>query len=405
MKWKDKSIAKLILKKSNSYLKIAIVLFLLTLMLPVFFVIYMINEQNEQKNNYMDNENIHMIRLDGKILEGNYHLLTNQEEKKIRAILDDKGYQNGYESVSLFKLVGLSERDDDCGIEVFGISKEGAKWIVREKMEDNIFYMEDCNKQQIDVSVPIIKKVEDGVEVGECKQMNFSVSGSVKEESPLLLYMHKFSDLQQAYVSDDTFLEILKKMYKLDEKINSLYAKEIEENVIVEDVYIYVKDVYQIDKVADELKKNGYCATYTFEAFDSLSASLAKTNVLLAGLMILVLIISTVNLIVSFWSYLKLQQKDMGILLFYGYTKKRLYKIYCRNISRIFYSIGGVSIVLSTLIWIPLMKGDSNNILLFIMGAIAVITLAVRRIVFWGPLRKYLNRDFIYLIKKSKEFE
>lgn len=405
MKWKDKRIEKLVLKKSNSHLKISVILFLLTLMMPVFFIIYSMNEQKEKENNYTNNDNIHMIRLDGKVVDERYYPITNQESRKLETLLNDKGYCKKYDITTLFKIVGITDKETENGIEIYGISKKASNWIIEKELQDETVYMKECNGEQIELSVPVLTMVDGGIEVNECDNVELKWKIGVKEDSPLLLYIHEFTDLQQGYVTEDTFLELLRHMYKLDEKVISLYAEEIENIVAVESIYVYVKDVYQIDEIANILKENGYCITYTFEAFDSLSTSLLKSNIILLCLLILIFTISVVNLIFSFWSYLKVQQKDMGILLFYGYSKKRLYRIYSRNINRVFIMVGGSAMILSSGIWLMVMKDDSIRSLFIILGLTMFIVLVVSRIVLWGPLKKYLKKDLLKLIKQSKEFE
>lgn len=405
MKWKDKKISQLILKKSNSYLKLSIILFLLTLMMPIFFEIYMINEQKEQENNYKNNDNVHMIRLDGRLLDKQYYALTNQERNKLETILNKEGYRDDYSVTTLFKIIGTVDKENGNGIEVFGISKKAANWIVDNKLQDNTLYMKNCKEGEVELEVPVITMKEDGVEVNESVDLTLKLEGSVREDSPLLLYMHEFTDLPQAYVTEETCLELLKHMYKIDENINSLYSKEIEDITAIEEVYVYVKDIYQIDDIASVLEGNGYCITYTFEAFDSLSTTLLRSNLILSCLMVLILVISTVNLVFSFWSFLKVQQKDMGILLFFGYSKQRVYSIYRKNINRIFNSIGGIAMVLSTVVWLVFIKNSTINSLLWILLLIVSIVVIISRIVIWGPLRSYVNKDELHLIKKSKEFE
>lgn len=373
--------------------------------MPAFFAIYSMNEQKEKENNYTNNDNIHIIRLDGRVIDGRYYPITNQEPGKLEVLLNDKGYCEKYDITTLFKMVGITDKETENGIEVYGISKKASNWIAEQELQDDTIYMKECEEEQIELSVPVLTMVDGGIEVNECDNVKLKWKIGVKEDSPLLLYIHEFTDLQQGYVTEDTFLELLKHMYKLDMKDASLYAQEIENIAAVESIYVYVKEVYQIDELANILKENGYCITYTFEAFHSLSTSLLKSNIILLCLLILVFTISVVNLIFSFWSYLKVQQKDMGILIFYGYSKKRLYRIYSRNINRIFITVGASAMILSSGIWFLLMKEDSIRSLFIILGLILFIVLAVSRIVLWGPLKKYLNKDFLKLIKQSKEFE
>lgn len=405
MKWKDREISKLILKKSNSYLKISIILFLLTLMMPVFFGIYMINEKTEQENNYTYNDNVHMIRLDGRLDNKTYSTLTNQEGIRLEQILNQKGYQDCYTITPLFKIIGATDSEKGNAIEIFGISKNAAQWIVNSELKDDTMYMKSCKPGKININIPIIEMKDEGVEVNESVDLKLNLEDGVKEDSPLSLYVHEFSDLSQAYVTEETCLELLKQMYKLDDSISSLYANEIENILVVEEIYVYVKDVYKIDEIAKLLKDNGYCTTYTFEAFDSLSTSLLKANFILSCLMGLVLLISAVNLIFSFWSYLKVQQKDMGILMSYGYSKKRLYSIYRRNINRIFFRVGAVAMILSTILWLVFNHSWSFKSLIIILFIILAIILTVSRAVLLGPLRSYINKDRLNLIKQSKEFE
>lgn len=346
-----------------------------------------------------------MIRLDGRLENKAYKTLTNQEGNRLEQILNENGYQNCYTITPLFKLVGATDTEKGNGIEIFGVSKNAAQWIVNGELKDNTMYMKSYKSGNIDIEIPVIEMKDGGVEVNESVDFRLNLEDSVKEDSPLSLYVHEFSDLPQAYVTEETCLQLLKKMYKLDDAINSVYAKEVENVLVVEEIYVYVKNIYKIDEIAKLLKGNGYCTTYTFEAFDGLSSSLLKANLILTCLMGIVLFISAVNLVFSFWSYLKVQQKDMGILMSYGYSPKRLYAIYCKNINGIFYRVGAVAMTLSTVFWFAFNHSWSLQSLITILLTILAIILIVSRVVLWGPLRNYIKKDRLSLIKKSKEFE
>ena len=173
---------------------------------------------------------------------------------------------------------------------------------------------------------------------------------------------------------------------------------------LLESIRVYVDDLDNVKKYAKDLTSNGYEISYVLGAFEDLHHSLTKTYIIYGVLLILILIISAVNIIVSFKGYLASMQKDMGIFRHYGYSPNRVYNIYKRLITKPYIKIV-VSMTIYTLVLsIMLLQSHFGRVFFWaftmIMFFISIILNILLR-----SLHVLCRKDIIALLKQSKEVE
>lgn len=170
-------------------------------------------------------------------------------------------------------------------------------------------------------------------------------------------------------------------------------------------IYVYVDALSQVEGIAELVNDEGYNTNYTFKAFDNFDVSMKNTLVLSLTLGFLILMITAAHVILSFNSYLKVQQKDMGILKQLGYNPTTINQIYSRNINAIFF-FTAVGITLYIVVVSAIFIGENVYLFTFsIIVLVILILLAINRIIVLWILRQYSKKNILTLLKINKEFE
>ncbi len=110
----------------------------------------------------------------------------------------------------------------------------------------------------------------------------------------------------------------------------------------INNMYVYVDSIADVEKTARVLDSAGFNTNYTFQAFDNFDASIKNTIMITVALAAIILGITTVHVVLSFNSYLKIQQKDMGILRQKGHDSSAVFSIYEVSINSI---LGKIALV------------------------------------------------------------
>ncbi|MCL1879924.1 MAG: hypothetical protein FWF71_04810 [Actinomycetia bacterium] len=105
------------------------------------------------------------------------------------------------------------------------------------------------------------------------------------------------------------------------------------------------------------------------------------------------------------YRYLRVQQKDMGILKHYGYTARSVARIYSRNLNRMFAAMA-VLVALLVAVLGGIFLGPQNWAYWVMIAAAVLLPLAiVNRAVYLFMVRRYARMDILDLVKTNKEFE
>lgn len=404
MKSNNKKIENIIMKKTSTYLKNAILIFLITIASFIFGVLFFWNQMNENEKNFMENEKVHFIQITGRVEDKTYVTLTNKDINKISTI--EREVTNKFDEVVMYEFVGAVEELTEEPVKIVAIDKSNYKYLSKDEMKESVFYTnEPVEGTSYGLLCPKLESDDQGNIVSrENVEIQYDLKNVIKSEneSGILAIRNSMESLPMVFVTHESMLSILQKAGILDVSIDNIQQAA---NIGPKDIFIYVEDVYDIDKCASKLQDNGYMINYVFDNFDSFSDSLKKSTIFIIALVVMLLITSAFNVLLSFNNYLKVQQKDMGILKFFGYSEKQIYSMYKGNIRKIFVLCFGILAVYTILVlWAMDMINAILNIFTMIGlvgGILAIVYMLIVRLI----LKKLIEKDILFLIKYSKEFE
>lgn len=400
MKSDGKNISGIFIRKSNTYLKVALFIFICTLISMSTILILSVNQQSQDKKNYVNNHNVHTITVSSKLIGDNVVQDVSLEDiDKIQHILNKENIQDKEYRISpVFQIsAGVVDKHTEEGYVLLGIPEE-ATWLVGDrKLEGNSLYTKKISNSSTTLMVDVIEEVEGGIEAKEAKEI--SVKMKELRECVLTLYEEPHEGLRYAYINEKFFRNIY-------DTINSQSKlKSSNSQLPIEDLYLYVNNIYDIDHIAKILETNGYQVKYTLQAFNSLGRDLRLNNILLYCFVVVFFLITIIIVILSFHSYLKIQQKDIGILKSWGYENYTLEKIYGKNINSMFGKIFVVVCCYTAVLGGICLPRYGYKEILGIIGILGIVLLLINRYIIKIVLKKYITKDILTLVKVSKEFE
>lgn len=403
---KNDVISKLIAKKTGAYLRLSILLFLFSLILLSSSFIFIQHQYHQTESDFIQNKNTHLIEVTSSVDKNNptkVSPLLFKDEQNISKLISSK-IANGTLVYSEYAInFGIPDHKDKAYF-IRGIDESALKSLGLPVLVNNsAFSSPQIGEQNILLRYPIIQ-VEGG---------GFSSSQFVEAEMHLTPMTTKIPPLDALntspdtiFVNDSTFKNIIEKMYHIKW---DAFVKDYDTGTnfgiqAVNGIFVYVDKLSDVKGVAEMLENNGYSVRYTLSAFDDISKSITG-NYLVMGLMLLfIYIVTAVNVVISFHGYIMSMQKDMGILLHYGYSRHRVYHIYKRVILQPYTFVMAVLVAYTFILAIIFLKSMfmvtlfiTLAFLFLLVGSIAVILLYL--------LRRVIQKEILYLLKASKEME
>ncbi len=405
MKTSDgKYIAKLLNKKANSYLKISIATFSVCLCILITMIVLLCNQYIQIKKDFVDNKNTHIIEISSKrSKEKKIEYLKFSSEDEIKHILEEKFPNAQYKIYTEYQLnFGIPDPNGNCYY-IYGIEEEAAPLLGDCKLEKDTIYSYN-GAGNVELQVPKIKVKENGMESTETTSYLVESKGGVIKNNTLGLYE---DNTNSHFVGKKTYEKIVALAYDADWEE---FVKKYNENnpygiQAIRKIFIYSDIISDISPMARAINEEAYNTNYTFKAFDDFDKSIINTVVIISILIILIFTFTAIQLVISFKSYLRIQQKDMGILKQLKYTSKEIYDIYKININTIFYKLQGIAQLYILILGIIFIKPSNFQYVVMIMGIIGVILIGINKVVLKYILQKYCNKDILSLFKENKEFE
>lgn len=401
MKYNDRYTAKLILRKSGSYMKLSLLIFITMIALLCYSLLFYISYTEDNLKNYSENEIVHIISFEGKFENNTYRDLCAQDKEYIQSKMNE---QNVEGSVGFFySFVGAILNNEDM-ILIIGVDKDAEQFIVSSEMEDNIFYTNDINSDKIQLDIPSVDIDENGnVNIDSSEKITFPRENVINNRV-IDYFSHDYEELYKVYVTEDTFFRIINIAF--DNYVDYTSALDSDtQNIVVDSAYVTINDIYDIDNMAKCFTDIGYDITYTFSAFDAMGKSIRKNGILFFLMITVLLIVSSVNLILSLISYIDMSKKDMGILKFMGYSNSRIYIIYKRNVNSIFALLWGVAVVFICILTVVTICTNYLKVILYLSLGVTLLLVILNIIVSILYLKKVTNKNILYLIKETKQFE
>ncbi len=405
-----RQISKLILKKSSSYLKISIGLFILSLVLISTASVFFINQYLQLNKDFIRNDNTHMIEITSK-REGNTQIqfLTFQDEDKVKEAISKHLPNVKFQLYKLYQLsFGVQDENGNTYF-IYGLDEGAARLLGNCHLEVNTTCARKTIKQRSVLKIPVIDVQEGGFSSQQNVDFPVANQGGVFERNPFTLYEgdEVISDTGILYVGSHTFEKMIEIAFHVrwDEFVKKYDQDNPFDIQVLKNMYIYVDKITDVEAAARLLNDLGYNTRYTFKAFDNFTGSMKNTAILASLLALVILLITATHVILSFNSYLKVQQRDMGILKQYGYSNESVQEIYSYNINHIFFKVIAVIISYTILVGLLLVPLHSIGYLIFLVIFLLLILLLINRVIVHIILKKYTSKGIIELLKMNKEFE
>lgn len=294
---------------------------------------------------------------------------------------------------------------NDNHINIFAIDEHNSFFIGVQEMINDTAYFSKKQSDTIEFRINVIKEAEGGFSTDEIKSLILKSSFGVSEKTPVLSeLMPSMQGELNCFVNIETFKKITSVL--LGENVNNIEQKADESELItLSNIYVYVDDlrfVNDINSFLMDLNYHTYSPTNLFDNFNE-TISVAYSVFLLSALILL--FIATINIFLSFKSFYRVQQKDMGILRYMGFSSKRIYKMYCKNLRNKFLQIMFICSGITSLLGCFLFSFEQLKTVMWFIISLLVFLSIVYYIICKTILYRYITKDIIFLIRESKEFE
>lgn len=398
----NKWMSKIIKSKTTKSLTCASIIFKVTLVAVSIYLMFFVNEYNQMNKNFYNNKHTHIIEISKVNKDDTMQNLSIKDMEKVNKVLKESNCNKGVYVSNLYFIN-------------FGINASNNKTYYISALDDELYtklgldfknnilayHSEDSNKGMLCLQVPVIKEQFGGYSAVDYKNITLNVEKLNKEISEYLV-----PQKDTLYVSLTMYKNIVENMYDISydaflEKVNNGQDFGITD---VSKILIYVENIGKVKDVAKLLEDDGYILSYTLNAFDNIVQSLNTTKILGFLLIICFLVITVANMLFSSEMYLNNSQKDMGILLHYGYNKKDVVKMYSYNFKMMMINTFGIVIVALALSGVIFIK---SNLLqnIFIVIVITLLMLLAVYYLIRKKIQKRVNKNTLELLKFSKENE
>jgi len=398
-------VSKLILKKTSKFLKISISLFAFSLILITVFLDIFFNQYLQMKKDFVDNDNIHIIEISSFQVNKSFSRELNFDDKNvISKLITDYNKNIDFEVINEYQFNFGIENDSGDLFFLYGLDDFGAKFLNTDMLKDYYLYSSGLNADTTTLNIPIIQINEGGLSSNTVQPVQFHIDSNIPSITPLSIYE---TVLDQTYISFNTYKHLIELIYntKWDDFVSEYNTDNKFGIQAIYKIFVYVEDIKNVNTVAKILYENGYSTNYTFKSFDNFDQSIKNTILIAGALIALVFIIASIYIILSFNSYLRVQQKDMGILKHYGYTNQKIRRIYSHNINIIFAGMSVFMLIIIIGVTMLLINTQIIKYILIVSACVYLPMFFINRIISYSLLNTYVKKDIYTLLKASKEFE
>ncbi|SEB26029.1 MULTISPECIES: ABC transporter permease [unclassified Paenibacillus] len=400
-------IHKYIIKKSKkTYYRMVVIVSLIFIIISSYAFFYMFN-QLANKENFYNNTNAHLIRIEGKMSNNILGKLSSEDVEQTEYMLRDRGER--YKLSKIFKLSsGIMNASDNKGMILYGLDETFSNMLNQHfEMKDNVLYSE-TGLGELSIIIPHIQFTEQGdIQSNSFDEKTFQLKNiydAVDKSNMAYFFSRKVNDLPMVFATQDTLVDILNIMFKDNMKetdngelhsYNSIY-----DFIDVEEVLIYIDDIQSLGELVEQFRSSDFLVSYAFDSFESLSTDLWKSNMLYNIILVLLVMISMIYIALTYRNYLKSQQKDFGIFKIFGYSDQSICRIYNQVLFKLFGSVFVIAFIFNLIIcfnrWgtFMLIFALESLMLLFIVWFISQY-----------QIRRVINKGVLFLVKDDKEFE
>lgn len=397
MKCNDNYTAKMILRKSGNYMRLSLIIFITMISLVSFSILFYLSYSEDNTKNYSANEIVHVLSVNGKFEDNTYRELKATDKQNIVNLIKKEKINATAEF--FYSFTGALINDEKMVL-IIGVDKNSEHYIVDGKMEDDVLYTDDFDSDKLIINIPCMKIDEEGnVSSDSLVNKEYRRKNAIKNKV-INYFSHGFEELKKVYVTEKSYKDIVHIAREKD-----INKNDVIEESLIDAAYVNVEDLNDVDGIAKKMEDEGYDIEYTFSAFDAMGASIQKNGIMFFMMIIFLLIVASINLGLSLMSYIDMSRKDMGVLKFLGYNDNRIFKIYSRNINRIFLALAVVAeVCIVTLTFATIENNGVSVIIAMTIGMIGLlIILNILVNVFY--LKNVIKKNLLFLIKETKQFE
>lgn len=334
---RDASCAKLILKKSGGYLRISI-MFLVSVVITSIIGLLYARQYFQFEKDFLTNIALRTFVVDANYGENRIGRLNQEDVEQISRLLKEKFPNEEFSVIPVYRnsAVSLFGRY----VRLYGIDPKHSFIIGLENMEDNVLYTVSNMQDTVPLEISVVKIEENGFEAGENHTKSMKTSTGVSKNSPVLSDdLMRDSDMEYCFVTTKTFEEIIP--ITLDGRAKSIKeALEMSASLVeIRSIYVVAENILMLNPAYSHLIEHNYRSYAKIDVFEDFSETISVSYLVYFCSSFVLLIMTTVNIILSFRSFYRVQQKDMGILRHMGFDIKRVYKMFKRNLRKKFIQI------------------------------------------------------------------
>ncbi len=387
-------LSKLILRKTNSYFKISLIMFIASFLLISTSVIIFMDQYTQVEKDFLKNNNVLFIEVRPGFINNKKLEFDMDTKGKISQFLDLNFPKAHCSVIGQYALYfGLTDENDVIHDRIIVLDNNASKFIKAFKLQDDTIYVHN-NSSASSLSFKITKKsILNGKTSDITEHFRVKIINTDYTKIPFIINRNDITDNLEI-LNYNTLTKIMKIMQMDGMKVTSL-----------ERVYVFTDNIKYIKKMANALEDNNYTTTYSLNAFDDLYGSLKNSTVVFVIMGLIIFMGTTLNTLLSFKSYIKIQQKDMGILKQLGFNNKNLFRTYKVTINNIFLKFYIIIEIYITVLGLIFLQNNFIRLVLPMLFVSFILLFIVNRIVIYLILRKYINKNILDLLKTSKEFE
>ncbi|MDR1927144.1 MAG: hypothetical protein LBQ33_00720 [Oscillospiraceae bacterium] len=402
----DGSCAKLLLKKSSGHLKISLAIFLASITITGIIGLLYARQYFQYEKDFLENVAMRTITVERYFGNQSVRSVSFTDVSELTRILD-KEFPSTKTTVIPVYRPNTGFTVDESPINLFAVERSHSFLVDLDDMLDNTAYSISQQPKTIGLEISVITEITDnGFVSGVLERVILNTELGASRNTPILSTQNFFPSMLEYptfFVNMDTFHEIASIF--LNREIVSMQDATDSGLISLQGIFVYVDDLRLVSAVASFLMEQDYSAAAPADAFDNFGETLSVAFMVFLLSSICLICMTTVNIILSFRSFYRVQQKDMGVLRYMGFGNKRIYKMYRKNLGIKFLQIMGVSALLIFMAGMILFSfGHWFVLAAFILSLAAFLCLlfiAISRFIIYS----YVRQELLVLIRESKEFE
>lgn len=405
----QKALSKKLSQKTNSYVRVANISFTLSLLLFAIVVIFVWNQYQQIKVNFVDNEKTHAIQISGKLTDDGYTVVNGTFKTEIEQLLDSKGLTDEYECFSIYQFISMPAVEElkeqkEQTMCIISVDDIGQPYIMPTfSMKNGYLYTENPVASTYGLLLGKITVKEDGIYEEDAEYPYEIKTVDIKDTEVTYQEYDEEYQLIKGYVNYNTFCELFKNVtgeeFQADSDALDAYGMNPIKKVVV-----YVDDITKVEDIAKVLNKEGYGTNFVFASFDEIGDSLGTSLVVMSTISALLLLVTIIILLLAWKNYISLLSKDIGILKQMGYKNDFIKKVYSMSFGKSFLMSLVVVLLVSCVMALIILGVKQIPFILALLGLIIVLIIFAYLIVSEVFLRRVLKRNILDLIK-TKTFE